>query len=77
MYSSNVTYNAYNTTEFGPADERHFDFTPLFQDTLLSILPSALLLIAIPTRLIYLRKQNRKVLKSTLHESKIVSRLPN
>ena len=70
--ASNHTVNDYSTVSFGPTEQKSFDFTPLFEDTLLSIVPSALLLFIIPARLFFLRKQARKVLRSALHSNKLV-----
>lgn len=72
MEISNITTRRYDTTSFGPAQKGRFDFTPLFEDTFLSIVPFAILLLAIPARLAFLRKQRRKVLKSSIHGSKLV-----
>jgi hypothetical protein len=69
--ASNHSVNAYPTTFFGPTVPGTFDFTPLFEDTLLSIVPSALLLLALPVRLFFLRDQPRKVLRSSLHSQKL------
>ena len=57
---------------FGPELPGHFDFSPLFEFSILSILPSALLLIALPFRLKSLYKQSRKVSRSLLHGNKLV-----
>jgi hypothetical protein len=46
---------------FGPATSMGFDFTPLFEDTILSLLPSALLLLGLPYRIINLYGQRPKV----------------
>jgi len=53
------------------SDDR-LDFTPLFEDTILSILPSAILLILLPFRILALRRRPRKVAKSSLHGNKLV-----
>lgn len=71
--ASNHSVNGYSTASFGPTAPERFDFTPLFEDTLLSIVPSALLLLALPARLLFLRKQPRKVLRSALHSNKLVN----
>lgn len=70
--ASNHSFTGYSTTSFGPAMVGTFDFTPLFEDIILSIVPSASLLIAVPPRLIFLRSQPRKVLRSSLHSQKLV-----
>ncbi|CAK44606.1 P-loop containing nucleoside triphosphate hydrolase protein [Aspergillus niger ATCC 13496] len=46
---------------FGPVSSVGFDFTPLFEDTILSLLPSTLLLLILPYRLISLYGQQPKV----------------
>jgi ATP-binding cassette, subfamily C (CFTR/MRP), member 1 len=65
---------------FGPfiefSDRATFDFTLLFEETILSILPSALLLLLIPARILRLRKTLRKVTGSYLQTIKIVG-FPN
>ncbi|KAH8808808.1 putative multidrug resistance-associated protein [Xylogone sp. PMI_703] len=73
--SSNQTVpgiSGYSTVSFGPTVPGRFDFTPLFEDTFLSILPSAILLILLPARVFALRKQPRKVSRSTIHGNKIL-----
>ncbi|KAK0120207.1 hypothetical protein ONS95_011613 [Cadophora gregata] len=57
---------------FGPASPDTFDFTPLFENTFLSIVPSALLLLIIPFRLFSLRKESRKVSRSVLQSNKLI-----
>ncbi|RFU28601.1 hypothetical protein B7463_g7731, partial [Scytalidium lignicola] len=64
--------NGYYTVSFGPTVPGRFDFTPLFEDIFLSIVPSAIFLLLLPIRLFILHKQPRKVLKSTLHSQKIL-----
>ena len=58
----------------GPAEPNQFDFTPLFEDTFLSIVPSTILLLLLPFRVLILWKKPRKVAKSSLHGNKIVRR---
>jgi hypothetical protein len=50
-----------------------FDFTLLFEETILSILPSAVLLLLIPPRILQLWKTPHKVISSYLLTTKIVS----
>ena len=57
---------------FGPIYAQYFDFTRLFEDTVLAILPSALLLCIIPWRVLWLSQEPRKVSGSALHANKIV-----
>ncbi|CAI7570528.1 unnamed protein product [Penicillium palitans] len=58
---------------FGPAPSTGFDFTPLFEDTILSLLPSALLLLGLLYRIISLYGQRPKVSsEGFLRESKSI-----
>ena len=59
---------------FGPQmpAPNHFDFSPLFEYTILSILPSGLLLVLLPFRLWSLHGQSPKVSRSFLHIKKLV-----
>lgn len=73
-----VNQSAYvDDNNFGPffaiPGKATFDFTLLFEETILSIAPSALLLLLIPPRIIYLWKSPRKVISSYLLTAKIVS----
>lgn len=58
---------------FEPSNQSVFDFTLLFEETILSIVPSALLLLLIPPRVLHLCKTPRKVNGSYLLTAKIVS----
>jgi len=62
---------------FGPflqiPGKETFDFTLFFEETILSIGPSALLLLLIPPRIFRLWKSPRKVTGSYLQTTKIVS----
>ncbi|KAH0429478.1 ABC multidrug transporter [Colletotrichum camelliae] len=61
---------------FGPAASAcsdRFDFTLLFEQSLLNIGPSAALLLALPLRLQQLLRQRRKVLRHPLNAAKIVT----
>jgi hypothetical protein len=49
-----------------------FDFTLLFEETILSILPSALFLLLVPPRILRLWRTPRKVTGSYLQTTKIV-----
>jgi ATP-binding cassette subfamily C (CFTR/MRP) protein 1 len=79
--------NAVNSTayaddnSFGPfldlPGKETFDFTLLFEETILSIAPSALLLLLIPPRILRLWKTPRKVNGSYLKTTKIVSFIPS
>lgn len=60
---------------FGPVvDEcaRAFDFTLLFEESILSILPSALLLLAAPIRLFSLRTRKSVIAGNGLRLGKLV-----
>jgi len=57
----------------GPHCRGGFDFTLLFQETLLSILPLSLLLLAAPFRIYFLWGKKIKVHKSPLLLAKLVS----
>jgi ATP-binding cassette subfamily C (CFTR/MRP) protein 1 len=64
-------------SNFGPflraPDINTFDFTLLFEETILSIGPSAFLLILIPPRVLHLWKLPRKLFGGHLLTTKIVS----
>jgi ATP-binding cassette subfamily C (CFTR/MRP) protein 1 len=49
-----------------------FDFTLFFEETILSILPIALMMVVAPFRLYYLFKKDNKVVRSILLPSKLV-----
>ena len=68
---SNSSSLPYGNT-FGPAEPGGFDFTTLFENTILSILPSSILLLFLPIRLLWLYSQPRKVSGSSLHGNKLV-----
>lgn len=60
---------------FGPAISsncRSFDFTLLFEQSVLSLLPSAIFLLVVPFRLWYLLRTNVKLLHSRLYLLKLV-----
>lgn len=59
-------------TNFGPAASYRFDFTLLFENAVLSILPSALFLALTPQRLFWLIKQPRKLTKNSQFVLKLV-----
>jgi hypothetical protein len=58
---------------FDPYQGAFFDFTLLFEETILSIAPSVLLLLAVPLRILWLLRQSRKVKLGPLRSTKIVS----
>lgn len=80
---TDLTSSAINSTtysddnSFGPfikvPGRVTFDFTLLFEETILSILPSALLLFLIPPRILQLWRAPRKVTASYLQTVKLVS----
>jgi ATP-binding cassette, subfamily C (CFTR/MRP), member 1 len=51
---------------------RIFDFTPLFEETIMPIVPPAGWFLAVSLRLYSLHSQPRKVLRSSLHSQKVV-----
>jgi ATP-binding cassette, subfamily C (CFTR/MRP), member 1 len=58
-------------SSFGPASATGFDFTPLFENTILSVIPSGLLLLALPYRISTLQGRRPKVAHGgVLHDSK-------
>lgn len=58
---------------FGPVTSAGFDFTPLFEDTVFGLLPSALLLLCLPYRILSLHGQKPKVSPGGfLRESKLI-----
>ena len=68
--SSSLNYN--DLSAFGPTKPTGFDFTPLFEDSILSLVPSVLLLISLPYRVITLYRQRPKVSPGGfLYESKL------
>ena len=75
MVSDNTTLQACQNN-FGPTASgcrNDFDFTLLFEQSLLSIGPSALFLLLMPIRTLQLSKKSYKVRRSPLHSLKLVS----
>ncbi|TGO56919.1 hypothetical protein BELL_1374g00010 [Botrytis elliptica] len=70
--SSNTSSLNISINDFGPAKSVGFDFTPLFEDVILSIVPSVILLLLLPIRIWMLRGQPRKVNSSFLHSNKLL-----
>ncbi|KAF7960469.1 hypothetical protein EAE96_000149 [Botrytis aclada] len=70
--SSNTSSLGISINDFGPAKSVGFDFTPLFEDAVLSIVPSVILLLLLPIRICMLRGQPRKVNSSFLHSNKLL-----
>lgn len=61
---------------FGPAVTDccgNFDFTLLFEESILSILPSAIFLLIVPSRLLHVYRGSKKVRRSLLQILKMVS----
>lgn len=68
--------NCTNDNDFGPivrACRNEFDFTMLFEETILSATPSTLLMILAGARILYLRKRPRIVWARTFQLLKLVS----
>ncbi|KAF7905842.1 hypothetical protein EAF00_000121 [Botryotinia globosa] len=70
--SSNTSSFNISTNDFGPAKSVGFDFTPLFEDVILSIVPPVILLLLLLIRIWMLRGQPRKVNSSFLHSNKLL-----
>ena len=68
---ANATIRALDA-HFGPFVAEYFDFTQLFEETILSILPSAAFLLAFPFRVAWLWRKPRTVTGSLLHSNKLV-----
>jgi ATP-binding cassette subfamily C (CFTR/MRP) protein 1 len=64
--NTTTQHNNAGLNYFGPASPTGFDFTPLFEDTILGILPSALLLLALPYRILTLQRAKPKVARGGL-----------
>ena len=81
MAASTMTYapGNYSTSldaTFGPivkGARGNFDFTLLFEDAFLAIVPSAILLLAIPFRTLWLYNSPKKVRPSSGRVNKVVS----
>lgn len=69
---SNASLLLHTRNDFGPAASGRFDFTLLFEDTVLSIIPSVLLLLLFPLRWWSLYRQPLKVAWSPIYENKLV-----
>lgn len=67
----NLTTGADNA--FGPRTGSSFDFTLKFDDTVLNILPSVIMICATPVFIAYYRKQKQVILVSALLWCKLVS----
>jgi len=72
MANYTVTLAVHANDNFGPAASGRFDFTLLFEDIFLSLVPSVLLLASSVWRISTLYKQPRKVKNSPLYEGKLV-----
>ncbi|KAH7329994.1 putative ATP-binding cassette transporter [Rhexocercosporidium sp. MPI-PUGE-AT-0058] len=70
--ASNHSSLEFSLNSFGPTVPHEFDFTILFENTILSILPSTLLLLVLPFRIFALYGKPRKVSRSFLYENKLL-----
>jgi ATP-binding cassette, subfamily C (CFTR/MRP), member 1 len=73
LQNGSADYEYADINSFGPAAAGTFDFTPLFEDTMFSLVPSALLLLVLPYRLYSLKGRRPKVARGGfLHDSKLL-----
>ncbi|KAM0557995.1 hypothetical protein ACHAPJ_005161 [Fusarium lateritium] len=63
--SANASFDTLPETDFGPSASGRFDFTVLFENVILSIVPSALFFILAPQRLFWLKREPRKVTENS------------
>lgn len=63
---------ARDSSNFAISEVRSFDFTVKFENVILSILPSAVFLLAVPCRLIWLKKEPMKVRAVKVQRAKLV-----
>jgi ATP-binding cassette subfamily C (CFTR/MRP) protein 1 len=72
-FANSSTIDVQSLQSFGPAETTGFDFTPLFENTILSIVPSAILLLIFPYRIFDLQGKRPKVARGgVLHDSKLI-----
>ncbi|KAF5534749.1 multidrug resistance-associated 1 [Fusarium mexicanum] len=62
---ANSSLNVLPEADFGPSASGRFDFTVLFENVMLSIIPSALFLILVPQRLLWLKREPRKIVENS------------
>ncbi|KAL9572706.1 hypothetical protein ACKAV7_003105 [Fusarium commune] len=62
---ANSSLNVLPETDFGPSASGRFDFTVLFENVMLSIVPSVLFLILAPQRLLWLKREPRKTVENS------------
>ncbi|KAF5625992.1 multidrug resistance-associated 1 [Fusarium sp. NRRL 52700] len=62
---ANSSLNVLPEADFGPSASGRFDFTVLFENVMLSIVPSALFLILVPQRLLWLKREPRKIVENS------------
>ncbi|KAG5781567.1 hypothetical protein H9Q73_004760 [Fusarium xylarioides] len=62
---ANSSLNVLPEADFGPSASARFDFTVLFENVMLSIVPSALFLILVPQRLLWLKREPRKIVENS------------
>ena len=75
MTFSQGNYSTSPDAQFGPVikgTRGNFDFTLLFEDTFLAIVPSAVLLLAIPFRTLRLHNRTKKVGPGSIRVNKVV-----
>ena len=80
MLSLRSTCRSSAEDAFGPSVEGcfdDFDFTLLFEESILTIVPLAIFLVILPFRLVYLCKRKKVARGGLLHISKLVSLLPD
>ena len=73
MTSTNISNSS--DSSFGPivhGTRGNFDFTLLFEDSLLAAVPSAILLLTIPARTLWLYSSSKKVTQSSNRVNKVV-----
>ncbi|KAF4969944.1 hypothetical protein FSARC_2930 [Fusarium sarcochroum] len=63
--SANTSFDTLPETNFGPSASGRFDFTVLFENVILSIVPSTLFFILAPQRLFWLKREPRKVTENS------------
>ncbi|KAF4960481.1 hypothetical protein FGADI_923 [Fusarium gaditjirri] len=62
---ANSSLNILPETDFGPSATGRFDFTVLFENVMLSIVPSVLFFILAPQRLLWLKREPRKIVENS------------
>ncbi|KAH7226497.1 P-loop containing nucleoside triphosphate hydrolase protein [Fusarium oxysporum] len=62
---ANSSLNVLPETDFGPSASGRFDFTVLFENVMLSIVPSVLFFVLAPQRLLWLKREPRKIVENS------------